>query len=190
MNNCRIRRLPNRKQHKARPDLLNHNYDYYDYIDTSHEFQEDEDRRYKRRPNTPTNHLSDRQKQQNQNIKLSFTDRLRLTSQPNEASYLQQNYRGVRGRPGTGRYKPGRGRDPFPQRRYPGPGPGTPPPPQQQVYVLCSSLIILLFQNVLALMANQLRDSLSAAFYGNRKQATFPRIQVRGEDTLPYTGQK
>ena len=47
--NSRIRRLPNLQNHQVDSDSDSSSTDY-EYIDTSNEFQAEEDRRYKRRP--------------------------------------------------------------------------------------------------------------------------------------------
>ena len=47
--NSRIRRLPNLQNHQLDSDSDSSSTDY-EYIDTSNEFQAEEDRRYKRRP--------------------------------------------------------------------------------------------------------------------------------------------
>jgi len=150
----RVRRLPNIQNHQLDTDSYpdsSYNYDY-EYIDTSNEFQLDEDRRYKRRPDLdytwgqelePGQKVYRKEKPKARQIKTT-------TRKPHRSKKRPQQ------RPKQINNKPRFPRNPI---QFQNTGPRIRPVPQNL--------------NLLAMMTSRLRNGLSSALTGNRR-ATFP----------------
>jgi len=152
----RIRRLPNLKNHQLDSDS-DFSFTDYEYIDTSNEFQLEEDKRYKRRPD-----LDYAWAQEKDPGKKVYKTKEQKTREPTKSKPTRKPLRG-RKRP---KHNQNLNRQRFPrnpsQFQNFGPQRGLPIPQVPKNL------------NFIAAMTSQLRNSLSNALTGTRRHTTYP----------------